>query len=63
MLLPSTCKLPLLCQNYCVEFVYHFLYIHVICCVDDFKGKAVHTFVMCAHFPDVRTLLSMLHCG
>ena len=35
---------------------------YVVCCVGDFKGKAVHTFVMCAHFPDVRTLHSMLHC-
>ena len=35
---------------------------YVVCCVGDFKGKAVHTFVMCAHFPDVRTLRSMLHC-
>ena len=25
-------------------------YTYVVCCVGDFKGKAVHTFVMCAHF-------------
>ena len=36
---------------------------HVVCCVGDFKGQTVHTFVMCAHFPDVRTLHLMLHCG
>ena len=35
----------------------------VVCYVGDFKGKAVCTFVMCAHFPDVRTHHSMLHCG
>ena len=29
---------------------------YVVCCVGDFKGKTVHTFVMCAHFPDIRTL-------
>ena len=36
--------------------------VYVVCCVGDFKGKAVHTFVMCAHFPDVHTLHSMLYC-
>ena len=46
-----------------VNHTYIRTYIHVVCCVGDFKGKAVHTFVMCAHFPDVRTLHSMLHCG
>ena len=29
---------------------------NVVCCVGDFKGKTVHTFVMCAHFADVRIL-------
>ena len=33
----------------------------MVCCVGDFKGKTVHTFVMCAHFPDVHTLHLMLH--
>ena len=36
----------------------------VVCCVGDFEGNTVHTFVMFAHFADVRTLhLMMLHCG
>ena len=37
--------------------------VYVVCCMGDFKGKAVHTFLMCAHFPDVHTLHSMLRCG
>ena len=28
---------------------------HVVCCVGDFKEKTVHSFVMCAHFPDEHT--------
>ena len=27
------------------------------------QRKTVHTFVMCAHFPDVHTLHLMLYCG
>ena len=41
----------------------HVYIIHVVCCVGNFKGKTVHTFVMCAHFADVHTLHLMLHCG
>ena len=33
---------------------------NVLCCVGDFKGKTVQTFVMCAHFPDVCTQTSAL---
>ena len=33
----------------------HDICTHVVCCVGDFKEKTVHTFIMCAHFPDVYT--------
>ena len=33
-----------------------------VCCEGDFKGKTVHTFMMCAHFADVSTLHLMFHC-
>ena len=39
------------------------MYMCVICCMGDFKGKTVHKIMMCAHFPDVCTLHFMLHCG
>ena len=52
-----------LCRIECTYVHTVYTYIHVVCCVGDLKGKEVHTFVMCAHFPDVHTLHSMLHCG
>ena len=61
---------PLLCERGRIKYVhnayrYCITYIHVACCVGDFKGKTVRTFMMCAHFPHVHTLHLMLHwiCG
>ena len=50
------CMYVCVCTMSCVDVYVHVcVCIYVVCCVSDFKGKQC-TFVMCAHFADVRTL-------